>query len=58
MKVNTDRAYIVMALIALAVGLFAVYQQSALQAAEFRAHVAEELMERSQDALVNKEVSE
>ena len=47
-----------MALIALALGLVAVYQQSALQAAEFRAQVAEELLERSQDAIVNKEVSE
>ena len=57
-KLSPVSAYVVMALIALALGLVAVYQQSALQAAEFRAHVAEDLLERSQDAIVNKEVSE
>ena len=34
-----------------------VAMQSRIQAAEFRAHVAEELLEKSQDAIVNKEVA-
>ena len=34
-----------------------VAMQSRIQAAEFRAHVAEELLERSQDKLVNQEVA-
>lgn len=57
MKVNTDKAYIVMAIIALLIGFYAMYQQSLVQAAEFKARVAEELMEKSQDAVVNSEVS-
>lgn len=34
-----------------------VAMQSRIQAAEFRAHVAEELLEKSQDAIVNQEVA-
>lgn len=56
-KFNTDKAYILMAIIALLIGFYAMYQQSLVQAAEFRARVAEELMEKSQDAVVNSEVS-
>ena len=43
---------------ALVLLMLAVYQQSVIQRAYFKANVAEKLMERSQDALVNKEVSE
>ena len=43
---------------ALVLLMIAVYQQSVIQRAYFKAHVAEELIERSQDAIVNKEVSE
>lgn len=57
MKLNTDKAYIVMAIIAVLIGFYAMYQQSLVQAAEFRARVAEELMEKSQDAVVNSEVT-
>jgi uncharacterized membrane-anchored protein YhcB (DUF1043 family) len=34
-----------------------VAMQSRIQAAEFRAHIAEELLEKSQDAIVNQEVA-
>lgn len=52
-----EKAYVVMGVVALLLAGFAMYQQSELQAAEFRAHVAEELLEKSQDALVNQEVT-
>jgi hypothetical protein len=51
------KGYIVMSCIALAFGMFAIYQQSVIQAAEFRAHVAEELLQKSQDTIVNNEVA-
>lgn len=57
MKLNTDKAYVVMAVIALLLGFYCMYQQSLVQAAEFKARVAEELLEKSQDAVVNSEVS-
>jgi hypothetical protein len=51
------KSHIVMSCIALAFGMFAIYQQSVIQAAEFRAHVAEELLQKSQDTIVNNEVA-
>jgi len=47
----------VMGVVALLLAGFAMYQQSELQATEFQLHVKEELLERSQDALVNQEVT-
>lgn len=54
---TAEKAYVVMGFVALMLAGFAMYQQSVLQATEFRAHVAEELLEKSQDALVNQEVT-
>lgn len=54
---TAEKAYVVMGFVALMLAGFAMYQQSELQAAEFRAHVAEELLDKSQDALVNQEVT-
>jgi len=43
--------------VALVLCFMLMYQQSKAQEAEFRAHVAQELLEKSQDAIVNAEVS-
>ncbi|CAB4144970.1 hypothetical protein UFOVP657_4 [uncultured Caudovirales phage] len=48
---------IVAGVIVMAVCIGFVAMQSRIQAAEFRAHVAEELLEKSQDRLVNQEVA-
>jgi len=51
------KGYVVMGIVALALGMTCIYQQSCIQAAEFKASVAEELLEKSQDRLVNQEVA-
>ena len=43
--------------VALVLGLTLIYQQSKVQEAEFKSHVAQELLEKSQDAIVNQEVA-
>lgn len=48
---------IVAGVIVMALCIGFVAMQSRIQAAEFRAHVAEELLEKSQDRLVNQEVA-
>lgn len=48
---------LVMTLTVLAITITFVVMQGKIQAAEFRAHVAEELLEKSQDAIVNQEVA-
>ena len=48
---------IILIVVVMGVGIGFVAMQSRIQAAEFRAHVAEELLEKSQDAIVNKEVA-
>ena len=48
---------IVAGVIVMALCIGFVAMQSRIQAAEFRAHIAEELLEKSQDRLVNQEVA-
>lgn len=48
---------IVAGVIVMALCIGFVAMQSRIQAAEFRAHVAEELLEKSQDRLINQEVA-
>ncbi len=48
---------IVAGVIVMALCIGFVAMQSRIQAAEFRAHIAEELLEKSQDAIVNQEVA-
>lgn len=48
---------IILIVVVMGVGIGFVAMQSRIQAAEFRAHVAEELLEKSQDKLVNQEVA-
>ncbi len=48
---------IVACVLVMAVAIGFVAMQSRIQAAEFRAHVAEELLEKSQDQIVNNEVA-
>jgi len=43
--------------VALVLGFMLMYQQSKAQEAEFKAHVAQELLEKSQDSIVNSEVT-
>jgi hypothetical protein len=43
--------------VALVLCMMLMYQQSKMQAVEFKAHVAQELLEKSQDQIVNNEVS-
>jgi hypothetical protein len=48
---------IIACVLVMAVAIGFVAMQSKIQAAEFRAHIAEELLEKSQDQIVNNEVA-